>query len=188
MERAGMAVDLGRRIRKIRQEKGLTLRAVQQRARVSATHISEIERGKTSPTVGVLDRIATALGVGPGELLDTPPRPHAALRTVRDRRRAVLNGGSVEMEGLTEHHGPSELGVHLVSLESDSALPAEAGHEGEEFCYVLEGALEVRIDGVPFLVRPREGLHFRPRTHHELRNPTGAPVRFLWACRPRAAL
>jgi quercetin dioxygenase-like cupin family protein len=188
MTRTGMAVSLGRRIRKIRQEKGLTLRAVQQRARVSATHVSEIERGKTSPTVGVLERIASALGVGPAELLDAPPHPRAVLQAPHNRRQAVLDRGGVQIEGLTQSHGPSELGVHLVSLAPERGLPAEEGHEGEEFCYVLEGTLEARIDGVPYLVRPREALHFRPRTAHEVRNPTGSPVRFLWACRPRAAM
>jgi len=188
MVRAGMAVSLGRRIRKIRQDKGLTLRAVQQRARVSATHVSEIERGKTSPTVGVLERIATALGVGPAELLDAPPAPRPTLQTAEGRRRVTLNGGSVQIEGLSCCHGPSDLGLHLVSLAPEAMLKPEEGHEGEEFCYVLEGALEVRIDGVPYLIRPREALHFRPRNAHEIRNATGAPARFLWACRPRSVL
>ncbi len=188
MARVEMAVSLGRRIRKIRQEKGLTLRTVQQRARVSATHVSEIERGKTSPTVGVLDRIAGALGVGPAELLDNPPAGKTIHQVASDRRQAVLARGGVHIEGLTQTHGPSELSVYLVALAPDRGIPSEEGHEGEEFCFVLEGALEVRIDGVPYLVRPREALHYRPRTTHELRNPTGSPVRFLWATRPRMGM
>jgi len=186
--RARVAVSLGRRIRKIRQEKGLTLRAVQQRARVSATHVSEIERGKTSPTVGVLDRIASALGVGPAELLDTPPAARPVLQSPGERLQLSLNGGGAVIEGMTCHHGPSDLGLHLVTLAPDAAMRPEEGHEGEEFCYVLEGALEVRLDGIPYLVRAREALHFRPRAQHEMRNATGAPLRFLWVCRPRTVL
>ena len=51
---------LGRRIRRIRQEKSLTLKQIEAKVGVSATHISEIERGKTSPTIGALEKIAAA--------------------------------------------------------------------------------------------------------------------------------
>jgi len=188
MVRTGVDESLGRRIRKIRQEKGLTLRAVQQRARVSATHVSEIERSKTSPTVGVLERIASALSVEASVLLDLPPRVEPLLRTPETRRRASLARGGAVIEGLTHGHGPAEPGVHLVSLTPDCVFLTENAHEGEEFCYVLEGMLEVRLDGVPYIVRSGEALHFRPRATHEVRNPTGAPVRFIWAGRPRATL
>ena len=176
MVRTGIDESLGRRIRKIRQEKGLTLRAVQQRARVSATHVSEIERGKTSPTVGVLERIASALGVGAAALLDLPPAIEPLQHTPETRRRASLARGGAVIEGLTLSHGAGALSVHLVSLTPDCVLMSESGHEGEEFCYVLDGMLEVRIDGVPFIVRAGEALHFRPRAVHEVRNPAGRPV------------
>jgi len=48
--------EIGRRIKKVREEKHLTLKNVEAKAGISATHISEIERGKTSPTVGALMR------------------------------------------------------------------------------------------------------------------------------------
>ncbi|MBD3349638.1 MAG: helix-turn-helix domain-containing protein [Candidatus Eisenbacteria bacterium] len=54
--------ELGRRLRIARFERNLTLKAVAGRCGMSATHISEIERGKTSPTIGALQRIAEALG------------------------------------------------------------------------------------------------------------------------------
>jgi transcriptional regulator with XRE-family HTH domain len=53
--------ELGRRIRQARVEKTLTLKEVESRSGVSATHISQIERGITSPTVNALERIARAL-------------------------------------------------------------------------------------------------------------------------------
>ena len=50
--------EIGRRIRAVRRERGLTLRQVAAAAALSATHISEIERGHTTPTVGALLRVA----------------------------------------------------------------------------------------------------------------------------------
>jgi transcriptional regulator with XRE-family HTH domain len=57
--------ELGRRLRGARFERNLTLKQVATRCGMSATHISEVERGKTSPTIGALQRIAAALGEKP---------------------------------------------------------------------------------------------------------------------------
>jgi len=57
--------ELGRRLRVARFERNLTLKQVANRCGMSATHISEVERGKTSPTIGALQRIAGALGEKP---------------------------------------------------------------------------------------------------------------------------
>ena len=54
--------QLGTRIRSVRKERGLTLKELERVSGFSATHISEIERGKTSPTIGALVRISNALG------------------------------------------------------------------------------------------------------------------------------
>jgi transcriptional regulator with XRE-family HTH domain len=53
---------IGARIKQFRLSKGLTLKDIEIRANVSATHVSEIERGMTSPTVGALAKIAHAMG------------------------------------------------------------------------------------------------------------------------------
>jgi transcriptional regulator with XRE-family HTH domain len=57
--------ELGKRLRVARFERNLTLKQVATRCGMSATHISEVERGKTSPTIGALQRIAAALGEKP---------------------------------------------------------------------------------------------------------------------------
>jgi len=57
--------ELGHRLRMARFEKGLTLKDVARLSGMSATHISEVERGKTSPTIGALQRITGALGANP---------------------------------------------------------------------------------------------------------------------------
>jgi len=54
--------ELGRRLRLVRFDRGMTLKEVAARCGMSATHISEVERGKTSPTIGALQRISKALG------------------------------------------------------------------------------------------------------------------------------
>ena len=70
--------ELGRRIKMLRIAAGLTLKDLEERGGISATHVSEIERGKASPTIGALARIAHALGVRPAVLLAVS-RPRLAI-------------------------------------------------------------------------------------------------------------
>jgi len=187
MEELEGAQSIGQKVRRVRQRRGLTLRAVEQRAHVSATHISEIERGKTSPTVGVIARIASALNVPVAELLDVAPVEGPHHQTPRDRRCLTRTDSGAQIEGLTALHGASTMSVHLVSLRAEGRLH-EGAHDGEELCHVLEGAIEVRLDGMPHIVRRRETFHFRPRKEHEIRNATRSPARFIWVARPRVSL
>ena len=68
---------LGPNLREARERLGLTQATVAQRSGIHATEISRIEAGKRDPRVSTLIRLASALGVPPGELLvvavDQPP-------------------------------------------------------------------------------------------------------------------
>ncbi len=69
-------LELGKRIKQLRLSQGFTLKDIESKVGVSATHVSEIERGKTSPTVGALAKIASALQVNPSFLVDLPVGGH----------------------------------------------------------------------------------------------------------------
>ena len=71
--------ELGRRLRLARFRRGFTLKDVARRCGMSATHISEVERGKTSPTIGALQRIANALGDNPSVFVTDESLPRVAL-------------------------------------------------------------------------------------------------------------
>lgn len=60
---------LGRNIRRLRKERGLSQEALGDEAGIDRTYVSGVERGVRNPTITVLERFARALGVPPGELL-----------------------------------------------------------------------------------------------------------------------
>ncbi len=77
--------ELGRRLRVARFDRNLTLKEVAARCGMSATHISEVERGKTSPTIGALQRIAAALGERTSYFVQEDELPRVKLTRVADR-------------------------------------------------------------------------------------------------------
>ncbi len=176
---------LGRRVRRIRQEKGLTLKQIEAKVGVSATHISEIERGNTSPTIGALERIADALGVIPSYLIDIPPIPEMRVLRAEERKSLSMAGGSVILDPLTDRLSDSELSLFVATIKTNGQVEGVPGHRGEEFCYVLDGILEVIVNGSSHVLRRGDSIHFKAVHPHRVRNLAATPSRTFWSIRPR---
>lgn len=176
---------LGRRVRRIRQDKGLTLKQIEAKVGVSATHISEIERGKTSPTIQALEKIASALEVLPSHLIDLPPVTKPTILRKSEHKPISMNSGSIRLEPLTNRAVCSEMSIFLATIEGNGQVGGVPGHRGEEFCFVLNGFLEVVVDGSPHVLRTGDTIHFKATRPHQIRNLTQEPVRTLWAVRPK---
>ena len=96
--------ELGRRLRVARFDRNLTLKEVAARCGMSATHISEVERGKTSPTIGALQRIAAALGEKTSYFVQENELPRVRLTRVADRCEyygADAKGAPLQLETLS---------------------------------------------------------------------------------------
>jgi len=180
-----ISTALGRRVRRIRQERGLTLKQIEAKVGVSATHISEIERGNTSPTIGALDRIAGALGVLPSYLIDIPPLPELRVQHPEDRRSLQMSQGMVVLDPLTDRGAWSEMSLFVATIQANGQVEGVPGHRGEEFCYVLDGILEVVVNGASYVLRRGDTIHFKAVFPHRMRNLSPTPSRTLWAVRPR---
>jgi transcriptional regulator with XRE-family HTH domain len=61
---------LGRNLRRLREEKGWSQEVFAFEAKIHRTYVSDIERGARNPTIAVVEKLAAALGVKPGQLLD----------------------------------------------------------------------------------------------------------------------
>lgn len=176
--------ELGERIKKLRLSQNLTLKQLQAKAGVSATHLSEIERGLTSPTVGALARIARALGEEPALLAsERTPRRVAVVRrgerrgwTAGDARVVPLCGGLDAAE------------MSLVEME---LAPGAAGFDpgpapDEEFLLVLAGTVELRMGSSSHVLETGDAIHFAAREPRVLRAREAARV--LWVALPPATL
>ncbi|MCK4409672.1 MAG: helix-turn-helix transcriptional regulator, partial [Candidatus Eisenbacteria sp.] len=84
--------EVGKRLKEVRRQKEMTLKEVAQSSGMSPTHISEIERGKTSPTVGALRKIAGALGKDTAFFVEDLPLPRVSVVKKEDRETVLLRG------------------------------------------------------------------------------------------------
>jgi DNA-binding transcriptional MerR regulator/quercetin dioxygenase-like cupin family protein len=176
----------GRLLRRLRTQLGLSLREAGERAEVSVSFLSALERGMTGASVATLQRVTAAYGTTMVELLGGAQTPDAAPRLVRAGRRRTLDigAGQVRIEQLAE--GARQLEPHLFVLAAGATSDGEYSHDGEEFLYVLTGAVTVWVgeDEVYALDRPGDALTFPSTIPHRWRNDARGETRLLWINTP----
>jgi transcriptional regulator with XRE-family HTH domain len=180
-------VELGRRIKMLRVARGLTLKELEERGGISATHVSEIERGKASPTVGALARIARALGVRPATLVEPRTLPLVTLKRAEQRERRAMLLDRADLRPVSDPTYGVPIGAVLMRLPIAREPALEHRHEGEEFLTVLSGQVEIRIESEVHALRAGDSLHFRAERMHAYVNPASEPAVLLLASRPRMA-
>ncbi len=179
------AGELGRRIKMLRIARGLTLKELEERGGISATHVSEIERGRASPTVGALGRIAHALGLRPAELVEPHVFPEVSVTRAAERPARRVRMGTATLEPLTDPVDGGLLGAQLVHLPVGHEHVFAHVHEGEEWATVVSGAAELRVGGETHVLREGDSVHFRAHREHSYANLTSVPAVLLVATRPR---
>jgi transcriptional regulator with XRE-family HTH domain len=173
--------EIGRRIRAVRTERHLTLRQVASRARLSATHISEIERGHTTPTVGALVRIAAALGREPHFFLEAEWLPEVSVVRRADAKRIPHpEAATGHADSLTQGIPGGRLACARLTIEPGVGPSPGPSVHGEVGGYVLRGRLEIRLGEELISLGPGDGFHLSADLPHSLRNAGEEPAEVLW--------
>ncbi len=73
LSKSAVSVDVGIRLRQLREERGLSIRALARQSGLSANALSLIERGRSSPSVSTLYKVAAAMGVPITTFFQTAP-------------------------------------------------------------------------------------------------------------------
>jgi DNA-binding transcriptional MerR regulator len=175
------AVD-GRQLRALRRERGLSLAEASGRSGLSTSLISGIERAAIGASVSALQRLTAAYGA---TLLELFPGHEPQGRLVRPEQRAVLKvaGSDVRIEQLAV--GTAQLEPQLFVLRAGATSDGAYAHEGEEFLFMLSGALTVWLgDSERYHLERGDALSFPSTLPHRWRNEASGETRLLWINTP----
>lgn len=174
--------ELGRRIRKLRAERRMTLKQVEHVSGLSATHLSEIERGRTSPTIGALARIARALEKDASYFIEEEERADVA-HHLREQVAGLAAGTGVTAESLTPGIPGSSLFTYRVRLEArppaELRLPAQE-LPGDAVVHVQAGGLAARVGTQEYVLGPGDTLQASLGLEHVLRATGDAATEFVF--------
>jgi transcriptional regulator with XRE-family HTH domain len=161
--------EIGPRLRALRGRRGLSLRALAGLCGLSANTISLVERGKTSPSVATLHRLATALSVTMTFFFEEEEQREVVF--VRADRRARTRSDSVIMENLGSGLRNQTMEPLLVLLQPGAGSGDEPiVHLGHEFVFCIEGEIEYRIRDDKYLLNAGDSLIFEAHLPHRWRN------------------
>ena len=181
--------EIGKRIKKIREEQHLTLKNVEAKAGISATHISEIERGKTSPTIGALIRIADALERDPAYFIEDEELCDVSFVAYEDRKQCALGRCPGMAEMLTKSIPSGKINAQMIMLGpakgDDIRLHA---HEGDEAALVLQGAVRFNVGGAIHNLAEGDSIYFIGSQDHGFANVSaGEQAKMIWFASERKA-
>ena len=171
-------------LRRLRKEAGLSLRQLAMQTEVSASLLSQLERGVTTPSIGTLKKLAEVLQVSVFHLMPGEEQgKHGVVRANR-RRRLVLEHDELKYELLSPHtRGRLEV-WHGRLAPGASAGSEESTHPSEEFILVLHGEMEITIGGDAYLLKPGDSIQYDGRQPHGIQCIGTQNLEFISALTP----
>lgn len=184
-----LAVDdsterIGERLRQLRGERDLTIADLAGRAGVSAGIISQIERGKSNPSIKTLQALRSALGVNLWEFLDNPPQRSNEAEPNFIRRRAnrprLVVGETHLVKELLSPHADETLRFMFVTLPPGGVTEDVLIGRGQKGGYVVDGSVEVAVGGELAQAFEGDSFQFRADLPHKISNRGETEAKILW--------
>jgi transcriptional regulator with XRE-family HTH domain len=174
---------LGKRLAAFRKKRMLTLEQVATTAEVTKSHLSKLERGISSPTIGTLLKLARALQVSAEQLIGDAGGTNEILVTKALDR--VPLSASDEREGNTYEAMATqrtEKAMVPFIMHPPSAINAKkdlAGHPGEEFIFLISGKMEVVFEDRIIKLSAGDSVYFDASLPHRSRSMGKTPAKAL---------
>lgn len=174
--------EIGRRIKKVREHHHLTLKNVEAKAGISATHISEIERGKTSPTIGALIRIAEALGKDPAYFIEDKELKDVSFISLEDRKTIPLRRADGFIEMLTDSIPSGKINAQLITLEPSKSGKIELHeHNCDEAVLILKGSVKFQVDDKLYELADGDSIYYvASQRHGYVNNSSEHQAKMIW--------
>jgi transcriptional regulator with XRE-family HTH domain len=166
-----VSVEVGTSLRELREARSMSMRALAVKSGLSANALSMIERGKTSPSISTMYKLANALGVSITAFFGPQADRQQVVFLKSDVRSRVPFTRGV-FEGLGGEQFTGRVEPFMLTLESASnSGPHLITHTGHEFVFCLRGELEYTVERNIYHLMPGDSLLFAAQLRHRWKNP-----------------
>ena len=174
-----VSVNVGERLRELREARNISMRALATRSGLSANALSMIERGRASPSVSTLYKLADALGISITSFFGSETERQQVVFLKADGRTRVAFTRGV-FEGLGGERFVGRVEPFMLTLESSAnSGPRSMSHTGHEFVFCLRGQLEYQVERQTYELSPGDSLLFAAHLKHRWKNVGGTVVSAL---------
>ena len=174
-------MDIGKRIRQLRVRNGLTQQELASRCELTKGFVSQLENNLTTPSLPALMDLVEALGSDMSSFFSEEQEQKVVFgkddyfEDDRENCRilwVVPNAQKNSMEPI------------IVEIAPGKSSQVMQPHEGEEFCYVLNGKVTLVMGDREYEVRKGNTFYINGEREHYLRNDSAHAAQVLWICSP----
>ena len=174
-----MIDSIGERIKTLRTGQGLTLAELGEKANLSTSFLSQIERDKTSPSLTTLETIAKSLNIGLRSLFETDNETTFVARA-NNGINTPTHRDSVVRQPLMPQMGNPKIEVYRITFHPHFAPEHIEQFAGEEIIYVLDGELTISIGDEQFVLTAGDSIHYDALLIHSWKNESNDACTIIW--------
>jgi transcriptional regulator with XRE-family HTH domain len=177
-------LELGQRIKEKRLSRQLTLKQLAEMVGCSDAHISQIERGRASPSISTLKKIAASLQSKITDFFNDAEDDEPVVMTPENRKTLTLSRWNARIQSLVKNAKDKRMQPFFTTIQPGGGSHGSYQHVGEEFGIVLKGELSLEIKGTQYTVHPFESFYYDSTDPHSWSNDTDGETIVIWVVSP----
>ena len=174
-------MDIGNKLKELRVLKGLTQEELADRSELSKGFISQLERNLTSPSITTLMDILQCLGTSIGEFFNEAPDEQIVFGK-QDYFVKEDTEYKNEIKWIIPNAQKNTIEPIYLTLQAGGSTCPHTPHEGEEFGYVLQGAVSIHLGNKTYKAKKGESFYYTADKTHFLSSKNGATL--IWVSSP----
>ena len=182
-----MPYHFGEKLRQVREHKGYTLKVVAQRAGVSESLVSQIERNHVSPAIDTLLALADVLDINL-EFLFEEYRKVKPVKIIKANERASLAEDDIIYEELARPTTPDKddsIESYVIKIPAGSHThKGSYGLIGRELGIIVKGSAKLTYDSTEYVLEPGDSVSFSAGVPHTLQNVGECELEAIWVVTP----
>jgi len=181
LQNLGERMEIGSKIKNLRLQLGLTQEELADRCELTKGFISQVENDNNSLSITSLLDILNALGITPAQFFS------------EDKQDQIIFGENEFIEKKTDSYTinwlipnsqKNEMEPIRVDLQPHSSMEEDIPHDGEEFGYVLNGEIVLKIGNNKSKVKKGQAFYFTSAKPHNIENNSDKVATFIWVSSP----
>jgi len=177
--------EFGRKLKAMRLANRLTLKELANKAGCTDAYLSQMERGLANPSVMILKNVASALGIKVVDFfLEPQMEENDVVLKEAERVNLDVKEGDTKIQMLVRSIQNKRMQPFYNLIKPGGGSKGSYSHVGEEFGIVLQGKLEINLNGKIYRVKKGETFYFSSQIPHSWLNPGKTKTVVIWVTSP----
>lgn len=177
--------ELAEKLRALRLANRMTLRELANKAGCTDAYLSQLERGHANPCIMILKKIASAFQMKVVDFFLEPEiKENDVVCKEGERVNIRFKRGDAKIRMLVRNIRNKRMQPFYTTIERGGGSKGSYSHIGEECGIVLQGKLEIDLNGKPYLLKKNESFYFSSQEPHSWSNPGKKKTVIIWVVSP----